>query len=286
MVEGTQSSKDGEWCSVIIPAHNESEYLGACLEGLLGQDSAAGKIEVIVIPNGCTDSTSEVAHNYHEAFHARGWALQIVELKKGCKTDALNHGDNVAIGSARLYLDADIICDPNLIGQLRAALSRSDPTYATGTLRLSPPTSQITKLYGKFWCRLPFVSGGGVGAGCYAVNAAGRTRWSSFPRIISDDSFARLQFNPIERIEVPAPYHWPLAEGLNALIRVRRRQDAGMRELFQMHPNLEKNESKKEINLIYLFKEILRSPLSGIVYIFVSLMVRAKRESKEWSRGR
>ena len=43
--------------SVIIPAHNEEEFLPATLEALKKQTYA--KFETIVVTNGCTDNTGE-----------------------------------------------------------------------------------------------------------------------------------------------------------------------------------------------------------------------------------
>jgi glycosyltransferase involved in cell wall biosynthesis len=275
-----------ESCSVIIPAHNEADYLTGCLDALLAQDLFSRTVEIIVVANGCTDATAEVAQNYLLAFQARGWVLKVLNLLEGNKTAALNAGDSAATGQIRVYLDADICCDPALLSSLCTALSRPEPTYATGRLELAQNRSGITRLYGEFWRNLPFVRGGAVGAGCYAVNAAGRRKWGKFPRIISDDSFVRLKFTPGERIEVPTPYYWPLAEGFTALVRVRRRQDIGMQELFQKFPELQRNESKKPVTLSIFTRALLRRPLSGLIYILVSLAVRSKSTTTGWARGR
>jgi glycosyltransferase involved in cell wall biosynthesis len=272
--------------SIIIPAHNEADYITACLEDLLVQDASAGPLEIIVVPNGCLDNTAEIARRHAAAFQKRGWPLKVVELEQGSKPDALNAGDAAATGEIRMYLDADIRCDPALVGQLRAALVSPRPAYATGRLALSPPRSRISRLYGEFWQMLPFIRGGAVGAGCYAVNAAGRARWDQFPKIIADDSFARLQFNPSERVEVSAQYHWPMAEGFRALVRVRRRQDAGMRELFAHYPELAATEAKSTLTIGYLLDALWRRPLAGLIYILVSVAVRAKGTTREWARGR
>ena len=285
-VKSTRSDWGDFAISVIIPAHNEAEYISACLEALCGQDFGAGIVEVIVVPNGCTDDTSEIACSHIPAFKARGWMLKVLKLTQGSKPDALNAGDTAASSMIRMYLDADIRCDPALLSQLHAALSRPEPTYATGKLSLAPARSRITRLYGAFWQQLPFMRLGAVGAGCYAVNAAGRTRWEAFPRIIADDSFARLQFGPAERIEVPALYHWPLAEGFGALVRVRRRQDAGMTELFKCFPELAQNEAKPPVTVGCLLDMIWHRPVSGLVYIIVSLAVRSRPATTEWTRGR
>src|SRR5688500_17273178 len=45
--------------SVIVPAHNEAEYLGRTLEALQAQKYS--NYEIIVVCNGCSDHTVEVA---------------------------------------------------------------------------------------------------------------------------------------------------------------------------------------------------------------------------------
>ncbi|WP_209425026.1 glycosyltransferase [Pararhodobacter sp. SW119] len=282
----TRTGTSSEPISVVIPAHDEANYIGACLEALLAQDAAAGPVEVIVAANGCSDATADIARSYAAAFTARSWQLQVLDLPQGGKPSALNAGDATASSAWRLYLDADIRCHPALLGQLRAALSVSEPLYATGRLELAQARSRITALYGSFWRRLPFLRGGAVGAGCYAVNAAGRERWDTFPPLIADDSYARLQFSPTERVEVPAPYYWPLAEGFLALVRVRRRQDAGMRQLFAYHPELVAHEGKARLGPGELLRLILAVPSGFLVYAAVALAVRTRPQGHDWSRGR
>jgi glycosyltransferase involved in cell wall biosynthesis len=272
--------------SVVIPAHNEAGYIGACLKALLAQDVAAGPVEAIVVANGCNDATADLARAHAGAFSARAWRLQVLELKQGGKPGALNAGDAAAGGALRMYLDADIRCDPALLGQLRTALADPEPRYATGRLELASARSRITRLYGGFWRRLPFLRGGAVGAGCYAVNPAGRARWGAYPPLIADDSFARLQFSPAERVEVPAPYHWPLAEGFGALVRVRRRQNVGMRELYGHHPELAAREGKARLGAAGFLRLLLAAPTGFLVYAAVALAVHARPYGAGWSRGR
>ena len=284
--DGSQAEGPAGLLSVIIPAHDEAGYIGACLQALLAQDAAAGAVEVIVAANGCSDATVVIARDHAAEFAARGWRLKVLDLPEGGKPAALDAADAVAGGGLRMYLDADVHCDPPLLGQLRAALAVDVPRYATGRLQLAPARSWVSRRYGAFWCELPFVRGGAVGAGLYAVNPAGRARWGRFPRIIADDSYARLQFAPAERVEVEASYHWPLVEGFTALVRVRRRQDAGMAELLRLYPELAANEAKPTLTAGWLLGALWRKPLSGVVYIAVSLAVRSRRATAEWTRGR
>src|SRR5699024_7140614 len=42
--------------AIIIPAANEAERIGACLEALAASDDPGTHVEVIVVANGCTDA--------------------------------------------------------------------------------------------------------------------------------------------------------------------------------------------------------------------------------------
>lgn len=272
--------------SVIIPAHDEEAWLDRCLSALLGQDETAGAVEIIVVANACRDRTVAVAQGYVTRMQARGWQMQVLDLPQGGKLPALNAGDRAASATNRLYLDADIACDAGLVGQIRQTLATALPRYATGTLAIAPAKSLVTRLYASVWRRLPFVRGGAVGAGLFAVNAAGRARWGAFPQIISDDTFVRLQFAPDERIEVPARYHWPMVEGFANLVRVRRRQDAGVDELRRLYPALFANEAKARLTLPGLLAIAARVPAGFLVYVLVHLAVRLRPATGDWTRGR
>lgn len=272
--------------SVNIAAHNEEGYIGDCLNALLQQDESAGRVEVIVAANACTDRTAEIVSGFGAYFEERHWRLILLKIDEPGKPNAFNQGDLVKTGNSTIYLDADVRCDPKLLGQLRTALDRPQPVYATGTLQVTPPKTWVTRRYSDFWVRLPFVRGGAVGAGLFSVNAAGRKRWGLFPAIISDDTFVRLNFAPDERIEVPARYHWPMVEGFRNLIRVRRRQDAGVAEIRRLYPELMCNDEKPPMTATGLIRLIREAPISFAVYSTLQIFVRMGPENSDWVRGR
>lgn len=272
--------------SVIIPAHNEEAWIDRCLTALMAQTGETGTVEILVIANACSDRTVSRAETYVQPAAARGWTLIVQDLLQGGKIYALNAGDKAARGAARIYLDADIACDPPMLAQLRAALATEAPRYATGTLAVAPARSWVTRAYASVWRRLPFVRGGAVGAGLFAVNAAGRARWGDFPPVISDDTFVRLSFASADRIEVPARYHWPMVEGFSNLVRVRRRQDAGVEELRRLYPALFANEAKAPLTPAGLMRIVLRVPFGFLIYVLVHLAVRMQPPAADWTRGR
>ncbi len=272
--------------SVIIAAHNEEGYIADCLDAIVTQDEAAGRVEVIVAANACTDRTGAIVSEFGKQFSGRGWRLVLLNIKKPGKLNALNLADQETTGASRLYLDADVRCDPELLGQLRHALSRPYPVYATGTLKVALSKTWISRCYSRFWIRLPFVQAGAVGAGLFAVNDAGRKRWGKFPDIISDDTFVRLSFRPSERVEVPARYHWPMVEGVRNLVRVRRRQDAGVDEIRRLYPDLLQNDNKAELSGAHLFRLMCQAPLGFAIYSGIQVLVKLAPRNESWVRGR
>lgn len=271
---------------VLIPASNEEALIGACLGALARSRGLDGWAEVIVIANGCQDATADAARSQADSFAAKGWTLTVIERAEGGKLAALDAGEARARAGIRVYLDADVTVSPDLVAQLHDALDTDGPRYASGTLRITAQ-GWAARAYARIYRQVPFMAQGVPGCGVFAVNAAGRAHWGAFPQIISDDTFVRLQFAPSERIAVPASYDWPLVEGLPALARVRRRQDAGVAEIAARFPELMRNDDKPAFPAGDKLALALRAPLGFAVYSGVALASRLTRHrASGWSRGR
>ncbi|HIF76578.1 MAG TPA: glycosyltransferase [Sulfitobacter sp.] len=273
--------------SVLIPAHNEADWLPACLDALCAADPVAGPVEVIVVANGCTDDTAELARKKAPAFEARGWALRVLELAQGSKLGALNAGEAAARGAVLVYLDADVLVSPPLLAQLAGALAEDAPRYASGMPQVTTSGDWVTRHYTRFWQTTGFMTHGVPGFGVFAMNRTGRARWGDWPDIISDDTFARLNFRPEERIAVPAPYAWPMIEGFAPLVRVRRRQDIGVAEVEQLFPDLMRNDDAHD-QMRPFWRRALADPLGALVFVAVRLTIHAPifRSANRWVRGR
>ncbi|WP_334193323.1 glycosyltransferase family 2 protein [Pararhodobacter sp.] len=271
--------------SIVIPACNEGAYIDACLSALLAS-TGPERAQVIVAANGCTDDTVSRALSHATAFAARGWSLSVMDLPALGKMGALDAGEAMADFPARVYLDADVLVSPPLMGQIAEALAGEGARYASGTPVVTAE-SWVTRAFARFWTRLPFVAEGVPGFGLYAVNGAGRARWGTFPRIISDDTYIRVLFTPAERVKVPATYRWPLVEGFDRLVRVRRRQDQGVSELMALEPALMANEGKDAPGKGWLIRQALADPVAFGVYAAVKIAVRAGWGNQTgWVRGR
>jgi peptidoglycan/xylan/chitin deacetylase (PgdA/CDA1 family)/GT2 family glycosyltransferase len=93
----TARSKGVSFVSVVIPAHNEENYLLSCLESIKNQDYA-GEYEVIVVDNASTDNTAQIA---------RDWGAKVVYEGKRSPACARQKGAEVATGKIIAFIDAD-----------------------------------------------------------------------------------------------------------------------------------------------------------------------------------
>ena len=110
--------------SVIVPAHNEGEYLGRTLDALQAQNYA--NFEIIAVRNGCTDNTLEVARGR--------WEVLIDTQERGISF-ARNRGARAARGEMLLFLDADTILEPDGLKTIARKFKRTD---AAGTIKGVP----------------------------------------------------------------------------------------------------------------------------------------------------
>ena len=97
----------------LLPAYNEEESIGATIESLLAQTWEIDRI--VLIPNGCTDSTAEICRSY-ERQHDNIVVLELPKLKQK-KPEALNRGWAKYGQDADfvISLDADTYFPPNTV---------------------------------------------------------------------------------------------------------------------------------------------------------------------------
>jgi hypothetical protein len=205
--------------SVVIPAHDEAERVGATLRTLL-TGIAGGSLEVVVVCNGCSDGTAEAAR-------AVG-GVRVIEIAEASKVAALRAGDAHVQVFPRIYLDADVALSGRAAVAIARALEVDEPRVAglLPEIRLHNSSPSVRSFYG-FRQRLPVFQEGIIGAGVYAMNEAGRARFGVWPQVVGDDQFVLRLFEPNERVTVRD--HRSLVEGppdLKTLIqrgvRVRR----------------------------------------------------------------
>lgn len=109
-----------ELISVIIPVYNVEKYLEACLESVTNQTYR--NIEIILVNDGSTDSSSSICKNYLE----KDARIKLVEKTNGGLSDARNAGMEIATGSYFTFIDSDDIVHTDLIMHLWQILADGD----------------------------------------------------------------------------------------------------------------------------------------------------------------
>lgn len=108
--------------SIVIPAYNESAYLGDCLRSLR-QQNFDGSFEIIVVDNNSTDTTAAVAQ-------AAG-ATVVFEAKRGV-CQARQRGTEIASGEIVVSADADTIYEPGWLVNIHRWFVQNPAGIAVG----------------------------------------------------------------------------------------------------------------------------------------------------------
>ncbi|MFC4784709.1 glycosyltransferase [Nocardioides sp. MAHUQ-72] len=207
--------------SVIIPAHDEEAVIGRLLEAL-GPPLPAD--EVIVVCDGCTDRTAEVARRFP--------GVRVIEAERGGKPAALNIGDEAASLFPRFYVDADIVVSLQTLREVQlddagGALAGA-PSMHVDLSRSSWPVGRFYDI----WTRLPYTGQGMIGSGVIGLARRGRERFEDFPPLIGDDEFLRRLFTVEERCAPSQGFFTVTApRRLGPLVRIKTRGRLGIMQL-------------------------------------------------------
>jgi glycosyltransferase involved in cell wall biosynthesis len=258
--------------AIVIPAHNESDVLPACLDDVIAQDFC-GPLHIVVVANGCTDDTAALARRRNAAAQARGHRLEVIELERPGKAAALNAGDARCPPGIRVFLDADVELSPNAIAAVAARLDPASGAHLCAPrLLVVPPRNPLTRSYARLWGRLPYVSARVIGCGIYAVTREGRARWGAFPDIISDDKFVRLHFSADEQcIASDAWYGVHFPERFVEMLAIRGRWCRGNDEVAAQFPELLVNDEARcraSVGFVARHPSLWRdAPTAALVYL-------------------
>lgn len=104
--------------SVVIDNYNYGRFLGQAIDSVLGQDFPRERFEVVVVDDGSTDDSREVAARY-------GDRVRLVAQANQGQAGAFNAGVAAAKGDVVCFLDSDDYWEP---GKLAAVAERlADP---------------------------------------------------------------------------------------------------------------------------------------------------------------
>jgi len=108
--------------SVVVPLYNLRDFVGEAIESELAQTLRPEDVEVIVVDDGSTDGSSEVAQRY-------GSRIRYLRQEDRGLSAARNAGIRVSSAPFLAFLDADDRLHPD---KLRAGLEVFDARPNTG----------------------------------------------------------------------------------------------------------------------------------------------------------
>lgn len=273
---------------VVIPAHNEEKVIGRLLDALL-DGAAEGEFDIVVVCNGCTDGTAEVAA-------ARGPAVRVVDSPKPSKHEALRLGDEHTAVFPRIYVDADIEIGARDLRALVAAVggvsgasgssaAGGAPVLAAAPERSFPlrDSSWPVRWFYAIWVRIPGVRDGLYGRGVIALSEEGWKRVSSLPPMMGDDLAASEVFDAGERrvvreasVVIRPPRTW------GDLIRRRVRAATATAQFGRSGTVAEQSRTSKADLVAILRSEPWRAPQ---VALFVGVAVVSRRRAQRSVRS-
>jgi Glycosyltransferases involved in cell wall biogenesis len=109
--------------SIIIPVYNQDEKLRCLLYSLLIQTYK--DMEVIVVNDGSTDKSLEIAKMMRAKFKHAEIPYKIIDQENKGAPNARNHGFQASKGDYLFFCDADVVLDKNCFFEMINALQNN-----------------------------------------------------------------------------------------------------------------------------------------------------------------
>ncbi|MBQ8514974.1 MAG: glycosyltransferase [Ruminococcus sp.] len=101
-----------------VPCYNSESYMERCIETLL---TAGNEAEIIIVNDGSSDGTSEVAHRYEKMYPSM---VRVVDKENGGHGSGVNTGLRLARGKYFKVVDSDDWLDVKCLKKLMCNLRR------------------------------------------------------------------------------------------------------------------------------------------------------------------
>lgn len=123
LIEHVQNTGINTLISVIMPAYNRQDTIGAAIDSVLKQNYQ--NYELIIIDDGSIDDTVEVINSYKSS------KIRLIKGKgRSGVSEARNLGLRESEGDVIAYLDSDNTWEPDYLGAMIGALDKSNDSKA------------------------------------------------------------------------------------------------------------------------------------------------------------
>jgi cellulose synthase/poly-beta-1,6-N-acetylglucosamine synthase-like glycosyltransferase len=131
--------------TVIVPAHDEEDVIGARVENLLALDYPSDRLEVVVASDACQDATDAIV----EKIAAREPRVRLVRCPRGGKLATINRVYREGRGEILAFTDANTRWERDALRKLVRPFADGEVGYVTGQLRLQEADG--TNREGVYW---------------------------------------------------------------------------------------------------------------------------------------
>ena len=106
--------------SIVVPVYNVRDYLAKCLDSLLNQDLSQDEYEIIVVNDGSTDNSWDIAKQYADIYSN----IKLINQENQGLSGARNTGIKHAKGEYIQFVDSDDYLEENVLGGLMKQVER------------------------------------------------------------------------------------------------------------------------------------------------------------------
>ena len=131
--------------SVVIPVYNDPSGLQDTLESLVAQNFPKDQYEIIVVDNGSTDKTLDVAKMHADKYPQL--VKYVIEDKIQSSYAARNKGIDSARGELISFVDADMTVSKDWIRQIISVIDENNPDYVGCKVYLYSKRKSFATLY-------------------------------------------------------------------------------------------------------------------------------------------
>ena len=130
--------------SIVVPTYNMEKYLDRCLSSLLVDDDKLSLFEVLVIIDGATDRSAEIALSYQSKYPD---VFRVIEKENGNYGSCINRGLAEATGKYIKILDADDSYDQIAFAGFLSLLKSTDADCVISDMTMVKETGECVKLF-------------------------------------------------------------------------------------------------------------------------------------------
>ena len=124
---------DMKTLTIIVPSYNMEKYLAKCCESVVVEPELMERLEVLVVNDGSTDKTSEIAHSFERQYPG---TFRVIDKPNGHYGSCVNRGLAEAKGEFVKTLDADDSVNTAEFGRLLGFLVGESANGALGEVDL------------------------------------------------------------------------------------------------------------------------------------------------------